>query len=456
MTLTGSGTVQVNVKSGRIMDLALELPEGVSLLNLTAPSLRTYKIVDDGTPQLVNIEFTQEMEGQFRLDLTYERILSEGESQVEVPTLAVQGAEVEQGRIAVEALSAVEVQAALAEQLTSLDISELPQQLILRTTNPILLAYKYVHSQPRHRLKLEVTRHKVLGVQEAAIDHADYHTLFTTDGLLVTTAEFTVRNSRKQFLRVRLPGQSQVWSSFVDGRPEKPAQADGQQDSADDEVLIKIINSTRPFSVHLIYATKGDSIGRLGVLEGTLPKPDILVTESRWDVFVPEDMHYGEPATNMELVQPGSTVSKEDLDAALDRLQEVTGAPQAIEPLRIMVPTTGIRYVFDKLYANQAGGEAWFQLPYASPLGAWLGHGMSLVGVLLLWAGMWLYQGAQARQDRLVAAGLGTLGGVFLLVSIGIYQQSPALPLLVSVVLGLALALFHARRLVSPWREVGT
>ena len=50
----------------------------------------------------------------------------------------------EHGRIAIEALSALEVQASLVEQLSSLEINELPRQLVLKTTNPILLAYRYV------------------------------------------------------------------------------------------------------------------------------------------------------------------------------------------------------------------------------------------------------------------------------------------------------------------------
>jgi hypothetical protein len=302
VTLTGSASVQVNVKSGRIMDFRIELPDAVSLLSLTAPSLRTYKVNEEDGSQVVDIEFTQEMEGQFRLDLTYERILADAEPEVDVPTLAVRGAEVEQGRIAIEALSAVEVRPAVTEQLSSLDINELPQQLVLRTTNPILLAYKYVHSDTPHRLALQVARHEVLGVQEAAIDRASYKTLFTPDGLLVTTAEFTVRNSRKQFLRVRLPRDSEMWSAFVDGKPEKPALAQGENEG-DRDVLIKIINSTRPFTVHLIYATTGDAIGRLGTIEAVLPNPDILVTQSRWDVFLPEEMTYGQPSTNMDVVE---------------------------------------------------------------------------------------------------------------------------------------------------------
>ena len=163
VTLTGAASLEIHLKSGRVNTLELELPAGINLLSLTAPSLRTYTVDPQDDAQLVSIEFTQEMEGQFRLELTYERILVDDTSEVEVPTLTVRGAEVEQGRIAIEALSAVEVQPAAIEQLSAVDIKELPQQLILRTTNPILLAYKYVHADPPHRLALNVTRHRVLG-----------------------------------------------------------------------------------------------------------------------------------------------------------------------------------------------------------------------------------------------------------------------------------------------------
>jgi hypothetical protein len=193
VTLAASTSVAVNVKSGRTMALRLELPADVNLLSLSAPSLRTHKVTQGESGQIVDLEFTQEMEGQFRIDLSYERIMAADDPEVRVPTLSVTGAEVEQGRIAVEALSAVEVRPASAEQLSTLDVNELPRQLVLRTTNPILLAYKYVHADPAPALVLQVTRHDLVAVQEAAIGRADYRTLFTPDGLVVTMARFTVR-----------------------------------------------------------------------------------------------------------------------------------------------------------------------------------------------------------------------------------------------------------------------
>ena len=146
VTMKGSATIEVDVKSGAISELALTLPQDINILSVTGPSLRKHEIESDDDVQHIAIEFTQEMEGQFRLEVNYEQITGEAVSEAIIPTIEVQGAEVEHGRIAVEALTAVEVKASTTEQLSNLEINELPQQLVLKTTNPILLSYKYVHA----------------------------------------------------------------------------------------------------------------------------------------------------------------------------------------------------------------------------------------------------------------------------------------------------------------------
>ena len=39
------------------------------------------------------------------------------------------------------------------------------------------------------------------------------------------------------------------------------------------------------------------------------------------------------------------------------------GAQQALEPLRITVPASGVHYAFEKLYANQSDHDARFSVP---------------------------------------------------------------------------------------------
>src|SRR5206468_711954 len=115
------------------------------------------------------------------------------------------GAEVEQGRLAVEAVSAVEVRPERATQLTAVDAADLPKQLVLRTSRPVLLAYRYRRAEAPPLLALALSGHRLAATQEATVDRAAYRTLITREGLQVTTAELMVRNTGKQFLKLALP-----------------------------------------------------------------------------------------------------------------------------------------------------------------------------------------------------------------------------------------------------------
>ncbi|HKP57331.1 MAG TPA: hypothetical protein VJV78_11455 [Polyangiales bacterium] len=434
VTLRGAASININVKSGSLEALALRLPKGVNFLGLTAPSLRTHSVKDAQGAQLIDVQFTQQMDGQFRLEVNYEKITSEAEADVAVPALRVEGAEVEQGRIAVEALSAVEVGEKRRDHLSPLDPSELPQQLVLKTTNPILRAYKYVQVEPA--LALAVTRHKEVDVQKATIDLARYQTLYTRDGLAVTTARFSVRNSREQFLKVRLPKGSKVWSVFVAERAEKPAIEEAK--NGEPTVLIKIITSTDGFPVELVYETPAESIGSLGRISGRLPNPDMVVTHSTWDVYLPAELQYGEPSSNMEQRSAGSQASAADMKQALESSRQNA----ALAPLRIDVPTEGVRYAFSKLYANRASEPAEFSLPYSSQQGSWLARLLSLLGATLFCAGMFLLLRANARRAALASAGLGVVL-VLVASSLGV---SSTWPLLWSLILASG---FGARWLIA-------
>ncbi len=400
VSLAGAATVELNVKSGSLSALQIVLPTGVNFLNLSAPSLRGHELKDGPEGQTIDVAFTQELEGRFRVEVAYEQILSDAEGELWVPTLSVKGAEVEQGRIAVEALSAVEVQASTIQQLSSVDVSELPRQLVLRTTNPILLAYKYVHVDPPYRLGLKVTRHREIDVQAATIDEATYSTLVTEDGLAVTTARFVVRNRREQFLRVRLPKGSTVWSASVGGEPDKPAEGDSS--GGRPEILVKIRNSEEGFPVELVYATPIPNLRFFGRIRGELPQPDMVVTQSRLDLFLPARLRYGRPRGTMEPTSWGGTVDEAALRASLG--EDGPG------PLRIVVPRSGVQYSFSKLYANQGDADVGVSIPYTTPLGRSLSSGLALLATLLFWGAIGSMLRRRAPRPLPVEAGTGVAG----------------------------------------------
>ncbi|CAK0766530.1 conserved membrane hypothetical protein [Gammaproteobacteria bacterium] len=442
VTMKGSATVQVDVKSGTIMALALSLPGDVNVLGVSGPSIRTHRVSSVQGRQHIDIAFTQEMDGQFRIEVHYERITSDSETAAPVPTVSVSGAEVEHGRIAVEALSAVEIKPATARQLSTLDINELPQQLVLKTTNPILLAYKYVYANPPFQLALSITRHKEIDVQEAIIEQASYRTLLTRDGLAVTAASYRVRNTRRQFLRLALPARSEVWSVFVNGAAEKPAQG------SDEGVLVKMISSASGFPVELVYAQRVPEMGMTGTLSGHLPRPDMVVTHTRWDLFLPARAHYWEPESSMDLVAEGTPVNPRAY--AADALE---GEQARGQPLRISVPSQGVHFAFEKLYANRGPELSGFRVRYAVEDMVRLGQWLSVVGVLLVWLGIVALSCRCVKLSRAGAVASLVVGAAAVYLAIGYLGAKPAA--VSTWVLGMALAL-GAWRLIArirAWKQ---
>jgi hypothetical protein len=417
VAVLSSASVELHVKSGGLDRVDLLLPAGANLLNLVAPSLRTHR-VEGG---VVEVEFTQEMEGDFRIEATYERLLGEGASEVDAGTLHVRGAEIEQGRIAIEAASVVEIAPLVVEALSPLDLRELPRQLVLRTSHPILHAFRYVRAEPAPRLSLRVSRHETASVQEAVIDRAEHRTLFTKDGLAVTTSRFLVRNTRKQFLRLALPEGSEMWSVFVAGKAEKPAISESA-------FLVKIVSSADAFPVELVYSTKIPSVGVLGSVSLNLPRPDLLVTQSRWDWYLPEGLDYRRPSTNMSVVLEEDRISGEAL------AQEIADA-KVPEAFRIHVPVAGIHYAFEMLYANHGDVVARVRVPYASGAGVALGQLASLLGVGIVFAAL---RFGLSKRTRIAA---GSLGAVLALAPMAVYGVT----LVPALVLAGALAVFSLR-----------
>jgi len=450
VTMRGSATVEINVKSGAILALALRLPEGVNVLGVTGPSIRTHDVRPGDGHQSIDIDFTQEMEGQFRLEVNYERIMGDADPDARVPTVSVADAEVEHGRIAVEALSAVEVRATTAEQLSSLDVNELPQQLVLKTTNPILLAYKYVHAEPPYRLALKITRHQEIDVQVAAIETAHYSTLYTRDGLAVNTARFQVRNSRRQFLRLELPPESQIWSVFVDGKAEKPAEAEASSDGS--AVLIKMINSATGFPVEIIYATRVAPMAFMGTLHGRLPTPDMVVTHTRWDVYLPVGPSYRSPDSTLDPVISGRRVNAAAMgNEALARAKSAQNAGLG-EPLRLSVPSQGVHFAFEKLYANQSPRAATFSLGYASAGGHRLGLGLSLLGVLLIWIAIVAIGGRRVAMSRTAALAVLAIGVGLLAAAVAYLGTSPTPAAAMALIIAVALCAWLAVQRFIHWR----
>lgn len=361
--------IEVEVKSGSLTELALRMPEGLSLLEVSAPSLRRYVLSDDG--RTLNVELTQPMEGRFTVELLCDRVTGQ-EEELSIPLLGAVGAEVERGRVGVEALAPFQVDMASAEHLSPIDATELPEPLLLRTDNPILHAFRYAQATETPRFTVRITRHEEIQTRNATVDEAHYSTLYTRDGVAVTSARFVMHNRRQQFLRVTLPEGSEVWSASVDGHAQTPALESGNGDEA--TVLLNIVSAAEGFEVRLVYATHVPSVGSVGRLQAELPELDIVVTRTLWDLVLPDGVTYASPSSSLALVEGGTFVNYADLDMP------------GLDGSALAIPASGTRYVFQTMYGSEGAGVA--SVPYVAGMWGSIASIATGLGALLIWFGL--------------------------------------------------------------------
>jgi hypothetical protein len=216
-----------------------------------------------------------------------------------------------------------------------------------------------------------------------------------------------------------------------------------------------MINSAEGFPVDIVYATPVEKFAGLGSISSRLPRPDMVVTHSRWDVFLPIDHSYGTPDTTMDLILDGVPANPQIVGAEILERTSDASLAQFGQPLRITVPTRGIRFAFEKLYANQSTEEAAFSIRYVSADGNYMALALSVVGAILLWLGI------LGLADRIVLPRHGAVssiaaGGLLLGVTIGWLGTAPLpasiLALIIAAVLGARLAAdrWRMRRKAEP------
>ncbi len=471
VTTSASTAIDVHVKSGALSELVIALPAGANVLEVSAPSLREHRVEgESGAPRL-HLFFTQEMEGDVRVELRLERMVPAGESAIDAPLAHVVGADVEDGRVAIEATAAVEISAERAEGVSPIDLATLPEEIVLRSSSPILLAFRYAHATPAPALGLAVARHREVTLEAATIEDAHYTTLVTDDGLAVTTARWTVRNEGAQFLRVTLPEGGEVWSASVAGRPETPALANDADDASAPILLLGVIRSAEPFEVLLTYATPVDRVHLLGRVHVPLASPDLVVSHARWEVYLPADASWRTPSTDL-----ARAIDPQLVSAAGIQLASAGMGPS------VRVPAQAVYVVFDDVFVGRDGREVSATFPYASGSGVMIGAGLALLGAVLAWLGLLglfmaragvlfvpegdafeiaTYRFATVARDiavtrRGLASLIGTaLAGIALLVvSIGLFGASPIGPVIATFVVSLGLAVALRRRIFAAVRDL--
>ncbi len=359
-------TVAYTILQAGVESLSIAIPEGVTLVDVTGSGIRDWTLADDST---LTVDLNFAAEGAYTLGLVMEAAIGEGSLQATAPLIEPIGVDRSKGWVGVEARGTIEVAAGDTAGVTPIDVRLLPGSILGITSNPILLAYKYLGSGAA--LPLEVTQHEDVAVLVTLLDRAEATTMLTADGRRLTSVRYLVRNNRKQFLRLSLPEGAELWSAEVAGKSVQPARA------ADGRILIPLVRSQSSggaladFAVGLVYVEEGTapSAAGTGSFRASMPQADVPVTYVSWTVYTPWEAKLrkktidGSVRNVSGLSQPYAAGDLGAINAPAAQTSSMGGGMGGgAIPVAVSVPLEGRPVHFEKLLA--LGEDLWVGFDY--------------------------------------------------------------------------------------------
>jgi hypothetical protein len=375
----GIAWVDYSILQSGVQELRILVPDDISVTSVEGSDLASWEVRDEEGVKVLHAFLGYKVQNACTLNILYDRSMGKTSAVVEVPRLRLLDVEREKGTYGIEVLTNVEVSLEKLESMAQIDATELPDAITYTAQHPVLLAFKYLKHP--YSLVIDVKKHADVSILVATVDVADVTTLLTPDGKQLTRVLLSMRNNMKQFLKAELPEGSEVWSTFVSGKPVKPGQDE------EGRILVPLEKSqsgtTANFPVELIYLTRGEPLGTKGGYGLALCQLDLPVTHMQWSLYLPEKYRYKKWKGNMDesgafeiitdavpegayavidQAQVQMNVSNEDIMRQMEQaIAPAQAKGKGVLPVKMSVPEKGTLKRFMKMLVIDEPAEVTFR-----------------------------------------------------------------------------------------------
>ena len=148
----------------------------------------------------------------------------------------------------------------------------------------------YYYFRTGHSFDLGVKKLKDADVEPAWISQANFTSVITEDGQMLTRMTLDVNNHGKPTLGITLPGkQAEILSVFVNGQAVRPTQA-GEQF----EVALENSSEVGNFPVEVVYTSRVKFPRTRNRVTMKSPTFDVKLNNAHWWLYLPRDYTYAD------------------------------------------------------------------------------------------------------------------------------------------------------------------
>lgn len=292
--LQGFSGYSLKVYHNAIEKLTFRIPENIEILDVSSPQ----NIVNKGSHRVDGNTLTVYLNSRVRdgvnLNIAYEKTFENKKTELDIPDIFPIGEEIGKvsGYVAVQSSGNSEIKTIKTNNISRIDISDLPKSLSSLAEYPIVSAYSFLKSD--FSLSLALTPHKDAPVQVAMADKMRADSRLAHNGIMTSKVDYTVRNMSEQFFRFNLPENAEILSAAINGIPQ---QVEKQEDKeAKDTVYlinIKKYQDTNPFNLTVMYRQKLRLNKLLTLIDLELPRVvNMPVLTISWSVYAPKGLSY--------------------------------------------------------------------------------------------------------------------------------------------------------------------
>ena len=306
----GSAVVNYLITGSPVDELHFRLPEGLENVEFVGRDVRRWQFQDDRW----NVKLTRKIIGDYNLAVTYTQRY-DANQPIRLGALHCEDIQTQTGYVVVTSHLDLKLQVLSDPNvsptgLLPIAMDELPSDLRLLTSSPILGTYKYV-TDP-HTALLKINPYQRSDLLPVLLDIAAHTTRLAVhpDGRIesVTTVRYKVKNTTGQFLSLALPAEASVWAvsqiqAQANGR-EQSTRVAASHDQATGRLLIPLrrqSNPNDPTTLELEYGQVHEAQGRWRYQVGLdAPRCAVPMTYADWRIQVPDEWVIAGAGGNMQ------------------------------------------------------------------------------------------------------------------------------------------------------------